>query len=137
MDHRDAARAGEGHRETVGDEHQRCEPRAVRGVAVGVRKAGLGLRVPARLRRAVVSLDEGLVHLAPDQHAVRVEAERCGESAAVLADAGIPRQPPQVEGVERAVAHPAEPAAERRRRAGEVGLQPPYAVVVEPAHRCG
>jgi hypothetical protein len=84
-----------------------------------------------------VAPDEGLVHLAPDQHAVRVEAERCGESAAVLADTAIPRQPPQVEGVERGLAHPAEPGAERRRPAGKVGLQPPHAIVVEPAHRCG
>ena len=89
---------------------------------------------------SVVALHEGLVHLAADQDAARVDLERGGEPVAVLAHPGVAGEAPEVERVEGRLADPAEPGAERgharrgaRPRASARRPSPPSASRCSPA----
>src|SRR3954452_24779583 len=133
MDHRDAAGPGKRHGEAVGDEDEGCEPGAAGRLPVGLRKAWSRLGERARLRRLVVAPHQGLVHLAADQDALRIDIERGGQPVAVLAHPGVTGEAPEVERVERRLAAPADPRAERGRRSRELGLQPAHALLLLPA----
>ena len=99
-------------------------------------RPGAGFAYAPGLGRPVVAGHLGAVDLPADQDelADRSRGRRPGGGGSRAPRRAVAGQPPQVEALERALADAAEAGAERRLRAGQLGLQPPDSVSLAPAH---